>query len=117
VPTWPATLPQEPSETSFKETPPDLIVRSEMDAGPDKVRKRYTAGVRLFEVEYLFLPDQMTAWESFYENEISDGVLPFTYPHPRKWGTTISVRLRDVPQYKHEGAGVFRLTLNLEQLP
>lgn len=115
--TWPATLPQEPIPDSLKETPPNLLIRTEMDAGPAKVRKRFSAGVRLFEAEYMFTQTEMAIWEVFYENQIGNGALSFTFPHPRKWGTTITARLRDVPQYKHLGVGVFRLTLNLEQLP
>ncbi|MFA5381860.1 MAG: hypothetical protein WC356_01755 [Candidatus Micrarchaeia archaeon] len=93
-----------------------------MDAGPAKSRKRFTAGVRPFEVEYEFPPDEMAIWEDFLENDISDGALSFVWPHPRKWGTTITVRL--VPKsedklvdYEHLGAGVFRVAMTMEQLP
>jgi hypothetical protein len=115
--TWPTTLPVEPIPDSITETPPNLLKRTEMDAGPAKVRKRYTAGVRNFEVSYMFSPAEMAIWEDFFENNISDGALSFTYPHPRKWGTFITVRLSEIPDYKHKGAGYYDITLKLEQLP
>lgn len=117
MPTWPITLPVEPVADSIIETPPNLLARSEMDAGPAKVRKRFTAGVRKFEVAYVFQPAEMAIWEDFYENSLSDGALSFTYPHPRKWGTFISVRLMEPPTYKHKGAGCYDVGLKLEQLP
>jgi len=116
MPTWPVTLPTQPNG-DFSETPPDLLLRSEMDAGPDKVRKRYTAGVREFEVEYKFLPEQMDIWEAFYEDDLDDGANSFTWPHPRKASTNITVRLKGVPTYKHLGGGVYRMNMTMEQLP
>ena len=117
MPTWPATLPSEPVPETIRETPPDLLARTEMDAGPAKVRRRFTAGVRTFEVGYVFSPDEMDIWEAFYENDIDSGAESFTYPHPRKWGADIAVRLAGVPGYKHKGAGYYEVTLKLEQLP
>ena len=114
---WPITLPTEPIIDSLRETPPNLLQRTEMDAGPAKVRRRFTAGVRKFEVAYMFSPDEMTIWENFYENTISDGALSFTYPHPRIWGTFITVRLTEVPDYKSKGGGYYDISLKLEELP
>jgi len=45
TPLWPPSLPQSPLGDSFAEQPPNLIVRSPMDVGPAKVRRRSTAGV------------------------------------------------------------------------
>ena len=41
---WPATLPQEILAEGYEEGLPDVLVRTKMDAGPDKVRRRATAG-------------------------------------------------------------------------
>ena len=103
---WPVTLPSEPIIDSITETPPNLLQRTEMDAGPAKVRKRFIVGVRKFKVSYVFSPAEMTIWENFYENTISDGALSFTYPHPRIWGTFITVRLTEVPDYKSKGGDI-----------
>jgi hypothetical protein len=116
VATWPATLPTE-TERDFTEKPPNLLARTEMDAGPARVRRRYSAGVTEFEVSYVFSPDQMTIWESFYQYDIADGALSFTYPHPRLWGNNITARLMEPPQYKHLGGGYFEVTLKVEKLP
>ncbi len=43
--TWPATLPA-PALSSLRETPPDNLIRTQMDKGPAKVRRRTTANVR-----------------------------------------------------------------------
>jgi hypothetical protein len=115
--TWPTSLPVEPIPDSISETPPKLSVRTEMDAGPAKVRRRFSSGVRLFEVAYMFSPAEMDIWELFYEETIFDGTMSFSYPHPRKWGTMINVRLTDTPQYKHKGAGYYDVVMKLEQIP
>jgi hypothetical protein len=93
-----------------------------MDAGPAKSRKRFTAASRPFEVEYDFRPAEMAIWEDFLENAISDGALSFTWPHPRKQGTNITVRLVPLSddkllEYEHLGAGVFRVSTTMEKLP
>ncbi|QLH37711.1 MAG: hypothetical protein HWD60_00095 [Defluviicoccus sp.] len=41
---WPSSLPQKPLVDGFSETAPNLVVRSPMDVGPAKVRRRATAG-------------------------------------------------------------------------
>ena len=115
--TWPVTLPLEPIIDSITETPPNLTIRTEMDAGPAKVRRRYTVGVRLFEVSYVFSPAEMSIWENFYENTIMDGILSFTYPHPRRWGLSIVVRLVEPPKYKSKGGGYYEIDMQLEMLP
>ncbi len=44
---WPVTLPQRfLAEPGVEETMPDIVIETEMDAGPPKIRRRYTAGYR-----------------------------------------------------------------------
>lgn len=113
---WPATLPQEPIPDSLTETPPNLLARTEMDAGPAKVRRRYTAGVTDYAMEYVFTPEEMLIWEGFY-NAIGFGVTPFDFPDPRKYWETITVRLVEPPSYKHLGAGYYSVSMKMEKLP
>lgn len=42
---WPPGLPSAPRLAELVETAPNLVVRSEMDVGPAKVRRRVVAGV------------------------------------------------------------------------
>ena len=42
---WPPSLPQGPRLEDLEETPPTLAIRTGMDVGPAKVRRRAVAGV------------------------------------------------------------------------
>lgn len=118
MPTWPVTLPQQFLMQGYSETPPSNIIRSTMDQGPPKDRRRSTDNERLFSVSMELTEAQIAIWEDFYYNTIQE-VLPFDFPHPRT-GATISVKVRNndqgAPPYSAND-GNYLLQLVLAQQP
>lgn len=114
MPTWPAGLPQTPLQ-QYEEEPPKNLIRTEMDAGPAKVRKRFTAGVRVYRVTYLLDGADITTLDNFFITDTEFGALSFNFPHPRT-GTTISVRFVRSPRYSGSGA-LFGVSMEIEELP
>jgi len=112
MPEWPATLPQEPPGET--ETAPDLAVRTEMDAGPPKMRRRFTAGVRRFSREMILTAAQVEILDAFYLDTLKS-TLSFDWTHPRA-GANVTYRFTGPPAYTtYEGN--YKVTLPLEILP
>ena len=115
MPTWPATLPQAPNGGDYQETPPELLLETQMEAGPPKSRRRFTAGVRKLSLPYRFEPGQLEIFDAFLMDDLENGALPFDFPWPPapRATATVSVKLLKKPTYKSIGAGVFDLTLEV----
>ncbi len=78
---WP-TLPK-PIQSGYQETPPDLTIRTTMDTGPVKVRRRFTAGYRIFSLTYHLTKSEATTLDNFYVTTTMGGAIEFTWTNPR----------------------------------
>lgn len=115
MPVWPTTLPQSPLQDSYRETVADNTVRTAMEQGPAKLRRRATSAVSKLSIGFILNPAQMAVLESFYASGLSGGVLPFTFPHPRT-GTGTSCRFTTPPSASNIG-GYYKVALEMEVLP
>lgn len=82
MPSWPATLPAIEKE-GYSETPPDTSISTTMEAGPPKVRRRASAGVRKLIAPLTLSKAQTQILDDFYVTTLAGGVLPFDWTHPR----------------------------------
>jgi hypothetical protein len=121
MPTWPASLPQKPLVDGYEERTPSTLVRTQMDKGPDKVRRRHTAGTRTFAQQLELSGSQVSTLESFIDSDLDGGALQFDWQHPR---TGANVKFRFVPldestlvSYSTIGDDVYRVQMQLEILP
>ena len=114
---WPASLPQQPLQDGYQETEPDLLLRSSMDVGPAKVRRRYTAGVKPYKLSFAISSAHKATFQSFYLGSISSGVYPFTFPDPDNSASTISIRITKPPLYTSLGGLWQKLEFEAEKLP
>lgn len=90
IPAWSAqNLPQVPQK-GFTESIGVSIIRSPMDAGPAKQRRR-NAGVNTMDLSFIMTTAQTVTLESFINTTLS-GTKRFSFPHPRT-GTTVEVRI------------------------
>jgi hypothetical protein len=80
---WPSALPQrflqDPGAT---EQPPDLMLETQMDAGPPKARRRYTAGYRMVSGSIVLTHAQRAILDDFYVTTLEGGALTFDWIHP-----------------------------------
>jgi len=93
-----------------------MVVRTEMDAGPAKLRRRFTAGVRKFQVPLVLSDAQVQALDNFFVTDTAGGSLRFDYMHPRT-GAVIKCRFVAPPEYDLVAPSKWRATLSLEVLP
>jgi hypothetical protein len=117
---WPATLPQSPF-LAVREARQPAVVRSAMDAGPPKVRRRYTAAVRNLDVAMFLDGTQKATFDTFFNTTLAEGSLPFDWTDPVS-GNTVSMRFREPAAWAQVRAGtvanrLWRADLPLEVLP
>jgi len=67
MPVWPATLPTD-AQYGWSETPGDSLVRTQTDAGPAKLRRRFTSTPSAFSFQFVMTKAQATRLIQFYEN-------------------------------------------------
>lgn len=116
MPNWPATLPASPLCDAYKETMPSTTIRTDMDQGPAKVRRRSTAAVRRLMLSFIFDTVQINTLESFIEGDLAGGSLSFGFVHPRT-GNNIVCRFRQMPEYASLNGVFFKTAIDLEVLP
>ena len=110
---WPSGLPQLSLLEGAFEAGQGVTVRSEVDVGPAKVRRRYTDEVVRFSVPLILTAAQVDILETFYSTTL-DAIDPFDWTHPR---TRVAVSFAFVsrPSYSPIGAGFYQTSLELEQ--
>jgi len=115
---WPASLPQSPQK-GFVETGGVLILRTPMDSGPAKQRRRGQRPQGL-QVTFIMTTAQTQTLETFVQDTLQ-GTARFGFKHPRL-NTTIETRI--VPQaegqlysFTYLAPGYWTVSLQLEILP
>ena len=115
---WPISLPQAPQK-GFSETGGALILRTHMDAGIAKQRRRGLSPAQL-NVNFILTTAQTTTLDDFTTNTIK-GIARFGFPHPR---TKAIVEVRIIPQgdgtlytLTYLAPGYWTVSMQLEVLP
>lgn len=113
---WPLSLPQDVSSNNYQETPPNTIIRSQVEVGIAKQRSRTTGAARPISATLFLTLAQVEILDDFYTNDLGFGALSFDWKHPRT-GLAATFRFTDVPTYPATSSVTFRVTLPLEILP
>lgn len=113
-PTWPATLPQYVQEGGYQETLQDQTVESQVEAGPAKIRRRFTKSLRRFSVSMLMTAAQATAFETFWQTTVRGGSLPFDWVHPRTRAATTFRFRNPAPSFSSVGGVNVMVQFTLE---
>lgn len=115
MPAWPISLPA-PALSSLQESPPDNSIRSSMDKGPAKVRRRSTANIRPLAFSLILTPAQTETLDDFYVDDCFSGAVAFDYTHPRT-GVGCEARFVEPPKYNEREGAVYTVAIMLEILP
>lgn len=121
-PDWTATgLPQYSQLSGFTETPPDLTIRTQMDSGPAKIRRRFTAGPELVTIPLWLTDAQVDELKDFYSDAIEGtgtfgGTAVFDWEHPRT-GDACEMRFIGPPTFVPTTTDLFRCVLSVEIMP
>ncbi len=79
---WPVSLPAAPKLAGLALTPGDRTVRTQMDAGPAKVRSRFSVAPDKLPVTLDLTDAQRATFQTFFTTTLVNGSLPFTWTHP-----------------------------------
>ena len=111
---WPEELPATLSLEGLSAKQESNVIRTQMDAGPKKTRRRYTANTKTFTGKMLLTPQQRLILEQFYHTALADGALRFNFKNPQ---TLQTQEFRFTGDYTEDAAdGLFEVSLSLERL-
>lgn len=79
---WPPQLQQLLSTDSFNYMFGETTIRSDMDVGPAKVRRRFTAGVDTLSCSIQMSYENFQILRDFFDVTLNGGVNQFEYTHP-----------------------------------
>lgn len=83
-PVWPGSLPEYVLQSGYGEEKQDQALRQPMEGGASKTRRRFTARFDLIDIRLMMTNEQVTLFETFYEDTLKGGTLNFDWVHPRK---------------------------------
>jgi hypothetical protein len=113
-PVWPGTLPIYVLEGGYNEQSAPNTVESEMDAGPKKSRRRYTATFERFGLSIACTADQAETFRTFWKSTCASGTIPFDWVHPRTRAAMTFYFRNPPPQYVVFGGTNVRISFTLE---
>lgn len=113
---WPSSLPTAPLVAGYSEQRESGSIRTQIDAGPEFVRRRYSATVTRIGVQLRLTTAQVATLETFFSTTTGQGSAAFTWTHPRT-GASVSMRFMEPPQISADGNGIWTAALALEILP
>ena len=116
MPTWPVTLPQTLLMDGYGEAAPNVLLRSQMEIGPAKVRRRSSAGIRPVKGYLILTLEELEIFKAFHHDDLEDGALRFTWVEPLDEETEVEMRFAEVPSWSSEN-GLYKVQMSLEILP
>lgn len=111
---WPPSLPQVIRLEGLATKKKSNVVRTQMDAGPQKARRRYTVQTKEFTGSVVVNESQRELLEDFYDNVLGSGVLRFVMKDPQ---TLLPAEFRFLEDYDEESNdGLWIITMKLEKM-
>ena len=117
VPAWDSDLPQELLVNGYGQSYPNVTIKSDMDAGPAKVRRRFTAGVEPVSGTMLMTAAQLATLDTFYNTILLGGSLRFSWTKPPAHSAACEMRFTEPPAWTAIEPGTYEVSLSLEVLP
>ena len=110
---WPSDLPDRWLRSGLSESLADNTIRSQVDRGPAKVRRRTIAGVRTVSGSMHMTHAQWDTLVNFY-NDTVKGTIEFAMPDPFDEEDTVQVRFTAAPRKSYFSPGAVRVDLAIE---
>lgn len=116
--TWPSGIPFIDNPSAFRESGPmGNVIRTPMEHGPSKTRRRFTAAVRQYSGETDVMTNaQVSTFETWFDDTIASGALSFTATNPRS-NVTQTFKITDPYEIIHINDDENRISLKLERQP
>ena len=112
---WPVSLPQVMRLDGLSGKKKSNVIRTEMDAGPVKARRRYSVTTKAFEGSVILSETQRAVLEDWYDNTLGNGTLRFAMKDPQTL-TVCEFRFTDDYTEEQTGDGLWKINLSLEKM-
>jgi hypothetical protein len=112
---FPTTLPP-PALSTLKESPPANTKRTNMDKGPEKVRRITSANTRPLNFQLRLTPAEVAILDEFFVDTTYSGSTTFDYTHPRTQ-EVVTARFTSEPSYSEQEGTIYNVDISLEIMP
>lgn len=116
MPTWPASLPQEPLADGLQGERQETIIRNETSWGPPIQRRKFSAYYEKFIMKMIMTKAQLQTLAQFFDIDLANGSSEFDWVHPIT-GEAKKARFYAPYSYNYLNGGYFEVTLPIEFLP
>lgn len=113
--TWPLTLQNKLSEANFSYEIADTALRSDMEIGPQKVRRRFTKGINQLTGSIYLTALEYSDFYNFYNTTLGSGTISFEFNHPIT-GVNTEWRFKGPARVSSIGGGNFVVDFSWEDL-
>jgi len=118
VATWPETLPQKLLVDGYSQAAANTLMRSNMETGPAKQRRRFSSGVEPVSGKLILDYTEFDTLKEFYDTTLIGGSLRFIWKDPTdQLSGNRLFRFTSPINWTTYGAGLFNVSLQLEMLP
>ena len=115
--TWPLSLPQAfEGDGSYQEIPEDTVLRTTMDVGIVKLRRRQTRSVSQVAGKVIMTGPQVSTFMTFFNDTTRGGSISFNGLRGRI-GLNQNYQFVESPTINHLGADIYEVTMKLLVLP
>ncbi len=81
---WPSTVVVTPLVDGYQEEPQSAALRTEMDMGQAKQRRRFTAVSDYIQCKFIVSKAALEFFRAFWITDLKGGTLPFNWTHPTR---------------------------------
>ena len=113
--TWPASLPTDIITDGFNQQAKPTAIRTQMEAGLDKIRRRYTTEIINSSVSMVITFAQYSTLETFFNTTLKGGVLSFNFTDPAD-STEYEYRFLEPPSYSSYNVYNYLVAMQWERI-
>ena len=112
---WPSSIQQAFNSGSFRLSDEDNVIRSEVEMGKPKRRRRYTASRETFTGSFIVDSTGYATFKAFFNTTLVAGSLPFTHDHPIT-GTSTDFEFLGPYQISVAGGTYYTITVSFREI-
>lgn len=119
---FPVEITQHLMVQSYTEKPPNVVIRTQNEQGPDKVRRRTTANVRPMGGTLSVTRAQLEIFDEWFNDTLLGGAEEFEWTNVRTDATKL-YRITTIPEYRSlssrddEDTDAWEISFGLEEMP
>ena len=115
--TWPVGLPSDRGPLiGFSEEIQDNVIRTQMDTGPGKVRRRFTYAPSHYTMRFVFNTADTATFKAFFNTTLLSGVRTFDGLNNPRTGANATWRFLEPPTINNISNTDYEVNVKLEEI-